>query len=63
MLAYVSHGLMTVTPTATNGSVSRVATANPCTAAMAAIYPSATEMMRPPIRARLIKGAYASAAY
>jgi hypothetical protein len=32
-----SHGLTTGTPTATNGAVSRVATANPCTAAIAAI--------------------------
>ena len=38
------QGLTTGTPAARNGAVSRVATANPWTAAMAAICPSATEM-------------------
>lgn len=38
---YAIHGLMTGNPAASNGPVSRVATAKPWAAAIAAIYPSA----------------------
>ena len=43
-----SQGLILMgTPAATKGAVSRVATVNPCTYAIAAIWPSATEMNSP----------------
>lgn len=52
-----SQGLMTGTPAARKEAVSRVATVNPCAAAIAAIWPSATEMARPAARARPTNGA------
>ena len=55
-------GFATGTPAATNGPVSRVATVNPCTAAMAAIWPSAIEIACPAARARLMSPAYIAAA-
>ena len=45
-----------------SGPASRVATVNPCTAAMAAIWPSAIEIARPGARARLTSPAYIVAA-
>ena len=53
---------MADTPVATKGAVSRVAMVNPCTTAIAAIRPSATEMRRLLALARPTMGAYAIAA-
>jgi hypothetical protein len=51
------QGLITLTPAARNGPVSRVATLKPRLRAMAAICPSANEMALPAVRARLCTAA------
>jgi hypothetical protein len=44
---HLSHGFTTGTPAAIKGAVARVASVNPWTAAMAAIWPSTIEIVFP----------------
>ena len=55
--AYAVQGLRVVNPAVSNGAVSRVATIMPLAAAVAAMYPSDTEIARPADRACAISPA------